>query len=216
MKTHLSFFTLLGLVLFSYQAMALVPSELSAESIQRLLQYTINDQHDTLRLSLETQLTEINTHQAIKTYNRAHLKEIAEASKSGSIPEKIFLALNHQVELDKIDEQILRLRYESTLKKVNSLTALKAGHISEFNKESKESSFSQLKEFQAELEKANLVHKYTQERHEKVHRLAINGAASWVQDQELELEIEKSLHAVDGWKRKCEEQQKQYFMFLSN
>ena len=79
-----------------------------------------------------------------------------------------------------------------------------------FEKDGKESSLFQLKAFQAELDKAKLKYQYEKERHERVHPLTLTGAVSWVFDHELELEVEKSRQAVDGWARKCKEQEKQY------
>jgi hypothetical protein len=210
MKIQLSFIRSLIFLILSQGTIPSAAAQVIPEKTKKLLEYSLSDQHDSLMITLQDNLTDININRAMRTSHLEHFERMTLLAQSGAIPLKSYLALKLQVKLDELNDKALNYRYEATLEKIRSLEGLKSGNLSEFAERDRNTNLSQWKSFQAELEKAKETFNYTQERHDNVHPVAKSGSIAWAEDHELELELEKNRQTLDGWVRKCAEQEKQY------
>ena len=171
--------------------------------------YPPQDQHDSLSLTEQELITEINVDEIETVSHHILFQKAKEGVTGGYVPERTYLQLELEVALDPIHDRALHKRLESIRTKKRSLLALRDGKLIDFAVADRDANRLQLEWFQAEEEKAKKIAEYTAAYYTLIHRSYLEGASTWGKDHELEVQKKKTQEQLVGWSRKVEEQKKQ-------
>ncbi len=194
------------------QALELAVHRLLDENatLRAKIDYPINDQHDGLLLSLEEALADARTNRWEKQFRLVTWEHLEEAYAGGSIPEATMTATRLAMKLDELSEKAASFRVETVRTKIKSLDGLKEGKILLFARNDRDMNLAQLNQFTYELKKAEATAAHVAEHYRRIHETHLTGAIPWATDHEAELNAKKTAEAVEAWKRKVIEQEKQY------